>query len=149
MRGRGKLNLENLLKLTNLAENYNVSELVDHCLAKNKKKTANILNENNYALEDCIIIIRTFLIKAKRLAKLCKEFQETRDFEKAITNFKPPIFWKEKDTVKKQIQSWSYKDAEDLIFQTNEIELLVKKNSANSINILSDFIIQKSSTINN
>ena len=149
MRGRGKLNLENLLKLTNLAENYNVSELVDHCLAKNKKKTANILNENNYTLEDCIIIIRTFLIKAKRLAKLCKEFQETKDFEKAITNFKPPIFWKEKETVKKQIQSWSYKDAEDLIFQTNEIELLVKKNSANSINILSDFIIQKSSTINN
>ncbi|MDB3949293.1 DNA polymerase III subunit delta [Candidatus Pelagibacter sp.] len=149
MRGRGKLNLENLLKLTNLAENYNVSELVDHCLAKNKKKTANILNENNYTIEDCIIIMRTFLIKAKRLAKLCKEFQETRDFEKAITNFKPPIFWKEKDTVKKQIQSWSYKDAEDLIFQTNEIELLVKKNSANSINILSDFIIQKSSTINN
>ena len=149
MRGRGKLNLENLLKLTNLAENYNVSELVDHCLAKNKKRTTNILNENNYTLEDCIIIIRTFLIKAKRLAKLCKEFQETKDFEKAITNFKPPIFWKEKETVKKQIQSWSYKDAEDLIFQTNEIELLVKKNSANSINILSDFIIQKSSTINN
>ena len=127
MKGRSKLNLENLLKLTNLAENYNVSELVDHCLAKNKKKTANILNENNYTLEDCIIIIRTFLIKAKRLAKLCKEFQETRDFDKAISNFKPPIFWKEKDTVKKQIQSWSYKDAEDLIFQTNEIELLVKK----------------------
>ena len=149
MRGTSKLSLENLLKLTNLAENYNVSELVDHCLAKNKKRTANILNENNYTLEDCIIIIRTFLIKAKRLAKLCKEFQETKNFDKTITNFKPPIFWKEKETVKKQIQSWSYKDAEDLIFQTNEIELLVKKNSANSINILSDFIIQKSSTINN
>ena len=149
MRGTSKLSLENLLKLTNLAENYNVSELVDHCLAKNKKRTANILNENNYTLEDCIIIIRTFLIKAKRLAKLCKEFQETKNFDKTITNFKPPIFWKEKETVKKQIQSWSYKDAEDLIFQTNEIELLVKKNSTNSINILSDFIIQKSSTINN
>ena len=149
IRGGGKLNLENLLKLTNLAENYSVSELVDHCLAKNKKKITNILNENNYTLEDCIIIIRTFLIKAKRLAKLCKEFQETKDFEKAITNFKPPIFWKEKETVKKQIQNWSYKDAEDLIFQTNEMELLVKKHSANSINILSDFIIQKSSTINN
>ena len=26
------------LKLTNLAENYSVSELIDHCLAKNKKK---------------------------------------------------------------------------------------------------------------
>ena len=149
MKGKGKLNLENLLKLTNLAENYNVSELVDHCLAKNKKRTTNILNENNYTLEDCIIIVRTFLIKAKRLAKLCKEFQETKDFEKAITNFKPPIFWKEKETVKKQIQSWSYRDAEDLIFQTSEMELLLKKNTANSINILSDFIIQKSSTINN
>tara|TARA_B110001452_G_scaffold164168_1_gene136929 strand:+ start:822 stop:1817 length:996 start_codon:yes stop_codon:yes gene_type:complete len=149
MKGKGKLNLENLLKLTNLAENYNVSELVDHCLAKNKKRTTNILNENNYTLEDCIIIVRTFLVKAKRLAKLCKEFQETKNFDKTISNFKPPIFWKEKETVKKQIQSWSYRDAEDLIFQTSEMELLLKKNTANSINILSDFIIQKSSTINN
>ena len=147
MQGKNKVNLQDLLKLTNLAENYNVSELVDHCLAKNKKRTINILNENNYTPEDCILIIRTFLMKVKRLVKLCKEFQETKNMDNTILSFKPPIFWKEKEIIKQQIQNWSYKDAENLVFQTSEIELLIKMNSNNSINILSDFIIQKSSPI--
>ena len=148
MTGKSKIDLQDLLKLTNLAENYNVSELVDHCLAKNKKRTVNILNENNYSPEDCILIIRTFLIKIKRLLKLCGEFKETRNLESTISSFKPPIFWKEKEIIKQQIRNWSYKDVENLVFQTNEIELLIKKHSNNSINILSDFIIQKSSPIN-
>ena len=147
MQGKNKVNLQDLLKLTNLAENYNVSELVDHCLAKNKKRTVNILNENNYTPEDCILIIRTFLMKVKRLVKLCKEFQETKNMDSTILSFKPPIFWKEKEIIKQQIQNWSYKDAENLVFQTSEVELLIKMNSNNSINILSDFIIQKSSPI--
>jgi DNA polymerase-3 subunit delta len=147
IQGKNKVNLQDLLKLTNLAENYNVSELVDHCLAKNKKRTINILNENNYTPEDCILIIRTFLMKVKRLVKLCKEFQETKNMDSTILSFKPPIFWKEKEIIKQQIQNWSYKDAENLVFQTSEVELLIKMNSNNSINILSDFIIQKSSPI--
>ena len=147
MQGKNKVNLQDLLKLTNLAENYNVSELVDHCLAKNKKRTVNILNENNYTPEDCILIIRTFLMKVKRLVRLCKEFQETKNMDNTILSFKPPIFWKEKEIIKQQIQNWSYKDAENLVFQTSEVELLIKMNSNNSINILSDFIIQKSSPI--
>ena len=66
-----------------------------------------------------------------------------------MSNFKPPIFWKEKEIVRQQLKNWSYKDAKDLIFQTNEVELLIKKYSNSSINILSDFIIQKSSPLNN
>ena len=32
------IGLDEILKLTNLAENYNISDLADQCLAKNKKK---------------------------------------------------------------------------------------------------------------
>ena len=139
-----KIEIKDLLKLTNLAENYNVSELVDCCLAKNKKKTINILNENNYSLEDCILIIRTFLIKTKRLTKLSKEMNNTKNLEETVLKFKPPIFWKEKEMVKQQIKIWSYKDAKDLLNQINDVELLIKKNSNSSVNILSDFIIEQS-----
>ena len=79
------LAIHDLLKLTNLAENYNVSELIDCCLSKNKKRTINILNENNYSLEDCILIIRTLLIKAKRLIKLSKEFEKTKNLDTTIS----------------------------------------------------------------
>ena len=143
------INIQDLLKLTNLSENYNVSELVDCCLSKNKKRTINILNENNYSLEDCILIIRTLLIKSKRLIKLSKQFEKTKNLDATISEFKPPIFWKEKEIIKQQIKSWSFKEIENLIYQINTIELLIKKYSYNSINILFDFIIEKSSPINN
>ena len=146
---KNRIDIKDLLKLTNLAENYNVSELVDNCLAKNKKRTINILNENNYSLEDCILIIRTFLTKTKRLVKLCEKMQEIKDVDAVISGFKPPIFWKEKEIVKQQIKSWTHKESKNLIYQINGIELLIKKHSSSSVNILSNFIIEKVSTINN
>ena len=146
---KNKVEIQDILKLTNLAENYNVSELIDSCLSKNKKKTINVLNENNYSPEDCVLIVRTFLMKAKRLVKLCKEQIRVKNLDAVITTFKPPIFWKDKETVKQQIRAWSYNQAEALTYDINEIELLIKKYPHNSINILSNFIIDKTSSISN
>ena len=143
------INVDDILKLTNLAENYSVNELVDSCLAKNSKKTINILNENNYSTEDCILIIKTFLIKAKRLNKLKSQTKENENIDQLITSFKPPIFWKDKEIIKEQIKNWTLKKVENLIYKINEIELLIKKNSSNSINILFDFIITQSNKTNN
>jgi len=144
-----KINSDDILKLTNLAENYNVAEITDSCLIKNSKKTANILNENTYSTEDCILIIKTFLIKAKRLNKLQNQTKDNKNIDQVITSFKPPIFWKDKEIVKEQIKNWSLKKIENLIYKINEIELLIKKNSSNSINILFDFIITQSNKTNN
>ena len=149
IKGKNKIEIKDLIKLTNLAENYNVSELIDGCLAKNKRKIINILNENNYSLEDCILIIRTFLIKSKRLLKLCQEFQNKKNIDATILTYKPPIFWKDKEIVKQQIQKWSSNNVENLIYKINEVELLIKKNSNSSINILSDFIIEQATITSN
>ena len=138
-----KINSDDILKLTNLAENYNATELTDNCLAKNIKKTTNILNENHYSTEDCILITRTLLIKAKRLLKIQEEINSNKNIEEVVANFKPPIFWKDKEIVKKQIANWPLKKIKNMITNINNIELLIKKNSANSLNILSDFIINQ------
>ena len=66
-----------------------------------------------------------------------------------ISSFKPPIFWKDKEIVKQQMNNWKYKNTENLIYKINEIELLIKKNTNNSVNILSDFIIDQASITNN
>ena len=132
------------MKLTNLAENYNVSELIDNCLVKNSKKIITILNENNFSIEDCILIIRTFLTKTKRLYKLKKQSEISKNIDNAISSFRPIIFWKDKDIIKQQIKKWPLNNLETLIYEINEIELLVKKNSNNSLNIVSDFIITQS-----
>ena len=143
------LNLEEIIKLTNLAENYNASELVDHSLAKNTRKTVTILNENNYSDEDNIIIIRTLLAKLKRLVKIYELVDEKNNIEQAVSASKPPIFWKDKPLVIQQIRSWKKEHLKDLIYKTNDIELLIKKNSTIAKNILSDFIINNSRKTNN
>tara|TARA_Y100000389_G_C17464062_1_gene524060 strand:- start:2246 stop:3241 length:996 start_codon:yes stop_codon:yes gene_type:complete len=143
------VNLQEIIKLTNLADNYNASELVDHCLAKNTRKTVAILNENNYSDEDNIIIIRTLLAKLKRLVKICQSIDGKNNIDEAISSFKPPIFWKDKPIVTQQIKCWKKDKLESLIYESNEIELLIKKNSSIAKNILSDFIISNSKKTNN
>ena len=143
------LNIQEIIKLTNLADNYSASELVDHSLAKNTRKTVTILSENNYSDEDNIIIIRTLLAKLKRLVKIYDLIDEKNNIEQAISACKPPIFWKDKPLVTQQIRSWKKDGLEQLIYKTNEIELLVKKNSVLAKNILADFIINNSKKTNN
>ncbi len=144
-----KINSEDIIKLTNLAENYSASELIDSCLSKNIKKTSNILNENNYSDEDCILILRTLLIKAKRILKLQEEVKKNKTIDQVISNFKPPIFWKDKEIVKQQMLCWSLEKIKNMIININEVELTIKKNSSNSLNILSDFIINQAIKTNN
>ena len=139
---KNQINMEEVLKITNLSENFSISELVDSCLSKNRIKIIKILNENNFNSEDCIIILRTFLIKLKRLIRLHEELNSNnKNIDVIITSFKPPIFWKEKEIVKQQIKAFNLRKTQDLITKTNEIELLVKKNPQSSLNITTDFVI--------
>ncbi len=132
---------EEILKLINLSENHTFYELIDNCLAKNTNKTINILNENNFSNEDCIIILRTFLLKAKKILGLSIEYDKNRDINKTINSAKPPIFWKEKDIVRAQLNKWKPEKIKDLIYLINNIELQVKKDYKNSILIVTDFIL--------
>ncbi len=135
--------LNEIIKLTNLAENYNISELTDQCLARNKKKTLNILNENNPSPEDNILILKNFLYKLKRLKKLKLELENKKNTDAVISSYKPPIFWKDKDTIKQQLKIWSLPQIKSLINKTNDMELLIKKNSQASNQIVNNFILEK------
>ena len=146
---RRNINAEDITRLTNLADNYGASELIDHCLAKNTRKTVTILSENNYSDEDNIIIIRTLLAKLKRLVKIYELVDGKNNIEQAISKCKPPIFWKDKPLVIQQMRSWKKDHLKNLIYKTNEIELLIKKNSGIAKNILADFIINNSKKTNN
>ena len=142
------INLNDVKTLSNLNDNYQVSELVDNCLAKNKIKLTKILNENNLSNDEVIKIIRVFLSKAKRLYQIKKNTNDV-NIDSAINNFKPPIFWKDKDLVKKQINNWTLKSIKLLLIETNKTEYLIKKNFSNSLKILLDFIYKQTNSISN
>jgi len=143
-RNKKNISIDDVLKITNLSENYDISELIDSCLSKNKKKLIRILNENNFNTEDCILILRTFLSKLKRLIELHLEINDKKNIDVVISSYKPPIFWKEKDVVKQQIKAIKFDEAKSLMVKGNQIELLMKKNPQFSINITTDFIINSS-----
>ena len=143
-KNKKEITFDDLMKLINLSENHGISELIDNCLAKNQKKTLNILNENIFTSEDCILIIRTFLNKSKRILKLCNDFENSKNIETTISSAKPPIFWKDKEIVKQQIYKWKPEKIKKLIYELFEIELIVKKNLNNSVNLVTDFILDKS-----
>ena len=138
-----KLEFEDILKLTNLSENYSTGELVDNCLSKNKKRTLNILNENIPSSEDNILILRTFLIKLKRLRKLRLNLNENNNIDQVINSFKPPIFWKDKNIIKQQIKIWELNDIENFIEDLNNTESLIKKNPQISNQIINNMILDK------
>ena len=140
-----KINSEIISKLLYLYEDYNISELVDNCLAKNENRTINILNENNFSTEDCILITRTFLNKSKRILVLLNNYNDNKSIDLTISSAKPPIFWKDKEIIKQQIFKWSPANIKLLIYKINELELLVKKNTTNSINLITNFILEQSS----
>jgi DNA polymerase-3 subunit delta len=136
-----KINIDEVIKLTNLAENYSISELADNCLSKNIKKINKIFNENAFSVDDCIIIVRNLLSKTKRLLEIKKINNSNKNIEQIISDYKPPIFWKDKEIVKNQASKWNLKDTEKLIYKIHDIELMVKKNYYSSLNIISDFIL--------
>ena len=144
LKNKKRITSHEILKIVNLSENFELSELINNCLAKNSNKIINILNENNYNAEDSIIILRTFLSKAKRILKLVTEFERNNDISKTINSARPPIFWKDREIVKVQLKKWNSKKIKGLINNINDIELEIKKNYLNSILIVTDFILEKS-----
>ena len=90
------------------------------------------------------MILRTFLNKAKKILKLAIEYEKNNNIDLTLSNAKPPIFWKEKEITKQQIQKWNSHSIKKLIFKINEIELNVKKNINNSVYLVSDFLLKQS-----
>ena len=144
MGNKKNINLEEIYKLTNLAENFSINELVDTSLSKNSQKTSEILNESNYKSEDGILILRTFLQKAKRLLSLYERQNGNVNFDSLINDYKPPIFWKDKPIVKRHLENWSKSKIKDLIVNINKTEVFLKKNSSVSLMLVFNFIYETS-----
>ena len=147
--GKLKINIKDIQSLVKSDENYDLNELIDSCLSLNKKKTLSILNENNFSQEDNIRILKIFLHKLKRLKNLLNQNKNNNNLEITINNYRPPIFWKDKDTLKRQLKIYSLREINKIITNLNEIELKLKQRPQVSNQIIANFIIDKLNLANN
>lgn len=136
------ISLKEISVLTNLSQNYSAAELVDASLSKNVKRTREILNENNYTQEDTFLILRVFLQKAKKILNLLENIENEKDIEKVIAEHRPPIFWKDKPVITKQLKLWSFFSIKDVIYNLNDLEIKIKQNSNLGLILLSNFIYE-------
>ncbi len=116
--------------------------MIDNCLIKNKKKIQNIINENNFSSEDNILLLRTFLNKLKRLHKIKLNIETNKNTEEAISAYRPPIFWKDKEFIRQQIKTLSKKKIQEMIVDLNKLEILIKRNPQISNYLINDFILE-------
>ena len=116
---------------------------------KNSNKTINILNDNISTYEDNILILKIFLYKLKRLKKIKLELNVKSNQDQVLSSIKPPIFWKDKDIIKRQVRNLSINDINQFIKKVNRIELLIKKNSQISTLIVNNFILENLNLPNN
>ena len=148
-KNNNKVSLDDVIKLTNLSKNYDISELVNQNLLKNKKKTINILNENNLNTEENILILKTFLNKLKKLKNLKINLEKNKNIEQVLSSARPPIFWKDKEIIKQQLNTLSLNEIKYLINKVNDLELKIKKNNQISDQILNNFILENLESTNN
>ena len=84
------------------------------------------------------------LTKLKRLVRIYDLFDGKNNIDRAISLFKPPIFWKDKPLVTQQMRAWKKNELNNLIYQSSQVECLIKKNLSMSKSLLFDFIISSS-----
>ena len=118
---KNNINREEILKLINFYEDDNYFDLIDNCLAKNKVKVLKIINNNVYSNTDAIILIRSFLSRLKRLIELKKLHVRLGGINETVENFRPQIFWKDKEIVQKQVKMWSIEKVYDMLEEVNNM----------------------------
>ena len=73
-----------------------------------------------------------------------EEFKDKKNLDLVISSAKPPIFWKDKEITKVQINKWTPEKIKNLIYNINDLELKIKKNLNNPVNLITDFILEQS-----
>ena len=136
-------------ELTNMVGNYQNDYIVNICLNGDKKKLNKILRENNFSFEDFLILLKIFSKKIHRLLKIKIFNRLEKNLDQIFNQIRPPIFWKEKEDVKKQVRLWNEKKLNLIIKKINEIELNCKKNHEIAKNITLDFLSTVCDEVNN
>ena len=131
---------EPLQNLLNLKKESDFDEIRDSAITGEKVKLNKLLSSNKLDKEDLFFFLNSIMFKLKKIKDLLSN--KEKNIESIIDNAKPPIFWKEKPILKKQLYIWSKKNIDKITITLNETEILAKKNSQiDNIIILNNLLV--------
>ncbi len=130
-----KIDTKKLNLIINNRHNVDFDNLKDNCFAADgmmlNKNLGSVIIQN----ENAYYYLNSLQLRVKRLSELAIEYEKINNYEAAMENIKPKIFWKDKPIFLKQIKVWNktkLEKANKLIIDT-EISMKTKLNNYNTI----------------
>ena len=134
-----KINKEKIEEILNIKNDKGFEEIRDKALIGEKDKINELLSSTTILNEDAFFYLNTLNYRIMRLHKIVKGSEENKDYEQMIDNLKPPVFWKDRPIILKQLKKWDLKKLEKTIVNIGKTEILMKKNS----HLRNDIIIKE------
>ena len=143
------LEIDEIKLIINFSGEYKSDNFINECLCGNILQYKKILSELYSNTVNQISLLRILSNKIQRLLNM-KEIEENySNLDDLLNASKPPIFWKEKPMVKKQLTIWTLNNLKKTIYEINDIELLCKKNPQISTMIFFSFFTKICKKANN
>jgi len=122
------LKVQEIKNLINFSGDIKTVHLVNECLCGHILQYKKKISELYTNTINQIFILRILGNKIQRLLKMKELEKEYSNVDNMINALKPPIFWKEKPMVKKQLAIWSLDALKKIVYEINDTELMCKKN---------------------
>ena len=122
------LDIEDIKKLINFSGEHKPDALINECLNGNILEYKKILSEVYASTINQIYFLRILNNKVQKLLKMKEAQKDFNNIDSLINSSKPPIFWKDKPIIKKQLSTWEYKDLKKIIYDIDSTEVLCKEN---------------------
>ena len=144
-----KIEIDEIKSIINFSGEYKTDHFINECLCGNIIQYKKMLSELYSSAINQIFLLRILSNKLQRLLNIKKLEKNYDNIDNLLTASKPPIFWKEKPMVKKQLSIWSSNDLKIVTREMNDIEVLCKKNPQISKIIFYNFFTDLCKKANN
>ncbi len=124
-----KLDITKIEKLLNTKTNEDFNHLKDEALNGNKIKTNRLLADTIFGEENNIYYLNLLNQRLNKLNEINKIKRDNNNLEEAVSNIKPPIFWKDKPIVMRQIKKWDNLKIKKALNKTYETEIKIKSDN--------------------
>ena len=133
-----EINKDALTELLNIKSDANFENIRDAAILGQKEKVNKLFGEMPFHTEDNFFYVNQMNSRVSKLLEVKNINEDIKDIELALDTLKPKVFWKDKPIFLRQLEKWDTTKLQVALYQINNVELLMKKNS----NIRNDLLVR-------
>ena len=123
------LSLDDAKFLLNDSSSQNLNKMNEAVMYGNTSKSSKIISRLLSEGNNPISLVRSLMNYIIRIQKTKIEMKKGNNFENAVRDLKPPLFWKDKESFQRHCLKWPLKSIEHNLNKLLEAEIICKLNS--------------------